>query len=92
MAANTYSRYKIIFIDVLCNRFVLPYLNLFGGVIAILTKQYQVVNGMSNEYYGWGGEDDDLYLRIEAYDLKLCRFEPDTSVYHMFNHRSELKG
>ncbi|XP_075976924.1 beta1,4-N-acetylgalactosaminyltransferase B [Anticarsia gemmatalis] len=72
-------------------RFVLPYLNLFGGAIAIGSRQYKEINGMSNDYYGWGGEDDDLYSRLEAHNLKLCRFEPDTSRYHMFTHRPERK-
>ncbi|KOB68432.1 Uncharacterized protein OBRU01_18193 [Operophtera brumata] len=61
-------------------RFVLPYLNLFGGVIAMITKQYQLINGMSNEYFGWAGEDDDFYSRIETYGLKLCRFEAEISM------------
>ncbi|XP_063385071.1 beta-1,4-galactosyltransferase 3 [Cydia fagiglandana] len=70
-------------------RFVLPYLDLFGGAIAITTKQYLDINGMSNEYYGWGGEDDDLYIRLEAHGLTRCRFEPGTSRYHMLTHRHE---
>ncbi|XP_030036702.2 beta-1,4-N-acetylgalactosaminyltransferase bre-4-like isoform X2 [Manduca sexta] len=73
-------------------RFVLPYLTLFGGAIAIISKQYKDINGMSNEYFGWGGEDDDLYSRLEASNLKVCRFEPETSRYHMVPHRSTQKG
>ncbi|XP_059062878.1 beta-1,4-galactosyltransferase 1-like [Achroia grisella] len=72
-------------------RYVLPYLNLFGGAIAIASKQYKAINGMSNEYFGLEGEDDDFYARIEAKGLKMCRFEPETSRYHMFSHRSENK-
>lgn len=41
---------------------------------------------MSNEYFGWEGEDDDLYSRLEANDLKLCRFEPEISRYHLASH------
>ncbi|XP_026730903.1 beta-1,4-galactosyltransferase 2-like isoform X2 [Trichoplusia ni] len=67
-------------------RFVLPYLNLFGGAIAIVSKQFKQINGMSNEYFGWEGEDDDLYSRLEANDLKLCRFEPEISRYHLASH------
>ncbi|KAJ8719687.1 hypothetical protein PYW08_011862 [Mythimna loreyi] len=72
-------------------RFVLPYLNLFGGAIAIVSKQYKAINGMSNEFYGMGGEDDDLYSRLEANNLKLCRFQPDTSRYHMVSSKAERK-
>ncbi|CAG9788386.1 unnamed protein product [Diatraea saccharalis] len=73
-------------------RFVLPYLNLFGGAIAITSQQYKLINGMSNEYYGWGGEDDDLYARLEVEELKLCRFEPEVSRYHMVAHQTQRKG
>ncbi|KAI8424680.1 hypothetical protein MSG28_006635 [Choristoneura fumiferana] len=47
---------------------------------------------MSNQYYGWGGEDDDFYSRLENKEIKICRFEPATSVYYMLNHKPELKG
>lgn len=73
-------------------RFVLPYLTLFGGVISIRTSQYKMVNGMSNEYFGWGAEDDDLYSRLQACNFKICRFGPEISQYHMFSHKLQRKG
>nr|XP_021201599.2 beta-1,4-N-acetylgalactosaminyltransferase bre-4 [Helicoverpa armigera] len=72
-------------------RFVLPYLNLVSGAIAILSKQFKTVNGMSNEFYGFAGEDDDLYSRLEASNLKLCRFQPETSRYHKVSTKPERK-
>ena len=33
-------------------RFLLPYEDLFGGVIAISDKDFKSVNGFSNEYFG----------------------------------------
>ncbi|XP_044766727.1 beta-1,4-galactosyltransferase 6 isoform X2 [Coccinella septempunctata] len=42
-------------------RYNLPYLTLFGGAAAILSEQYKRINGMSNLFEGWGGEDDDFY-------------------------------
>ncbi|XP_013194967.2 beta-1,4-galactosyltransferase 1 [Amyelois transitella] len=72
-------------------RFVIPYLNLFDGAIAIVSKQFKAVNGMSNEFYGWGGEDDDLYARLEAQGIKPCRFEPSTSQYHKVTLESQIR-
>merc|ERR1712012_270793 len=40
-------------------RFLLPYRQLAGGVLAILTSQFQIADGFSNGFFGWGGEDDD---------------------------------
>ncbi|XP_068627788.1 beta-1,4-galactosyltransferase 2-like [Battus philenor] len=62
-------------------KFVLAYSNVFGGAIAILAKQFRDINGMSNKYFGVSGEDDDLYERLEAFNLKPCRFDPKISQY-----------
>jgi len=35
----------------------------FGGVTLFPTEIFEKINGYSNEYWGWGFEDDDLLLR-----------------------------
>nr|CAD7407866.1 unnamed protein product [Timema cristinae]CAD7426998.1 unnamed protein product [Timema monikensis] len=71
-------------------RYNLPYRELFGGAVAILQKQFEFVNGFSNVFFGWGGEDDDFQGRISNKGMKMCRFEPTVARYVMLSHVKEL--
>ena len=49
-----------------CSQFdyqLLP--SFFGGVVLVNRRDFQRVNGCSNRYWGWGGEDDDLRRRFD---------------------------
>ncbi|XP_045500746.1 beta-1,4-N-acetylgalactosaminyltransferase bre-4-like [Colias croceus] len=66
---------------------------LFGGVSAIDVKQFKKVNGYSNDYWGWGGEDNDLFRRLQdfgypvvKYDKKIARY---TSLPHLGQSRNK---
>lgn len=48
---------------------VLPYPQYFGGVTIFSKETFVKVNGYSNEYWGWGAEDDDMYRRVTMKDL-----------------------
>ena len=39
------------------------YTSYMGGVSMLRKEHFEQINGMSNLYWGWGGEDDDLYAR-----------------------------
>ena len=47
-----------------CIYFRITYAEIFGGVTLFTPQQFRVVNGFSNEFYGWGGEDDDMFNRL----------------------------
>jgi len=47
------------------------YEELFGGVTMFNKEDFEKVNGFSNEYWGWGGEDDDLRLRCVKEGLEI---------------------
>ncbi|KAH0508636.1 Beta-1,4-galactosyltransferase 4 [Microtus ochrogaster] len=65
---------------------VLRYNKYFGGVTALSREQFFKVNGFSNNYWGWGGEDDDLRLRVELHKMKISRPDPDVGKYTMIFH------
>lgn len=51
----------------------MPYSYYFGGVVMFSKEKYTLVNGCSNQYWGWGAEDDDLHERCIANNLKIKR-------------------
>ena len=46
-------------------------------MVALSAKDYAAVNGFSNQFWGWGGEDDDFGNRVIARDLKISRYAPE---------------
>jgi hypothetical protein len=43
----------------------------FGGVVAFSKKQFADINGFPNNYWGWGGEDDELFMRVKEVGLSI---------------------
>ncbi|XP_060626788.2 beta-1,4-galactosyltransferase 4 [Anolis sagrei] len=64
----------------------LRYQGYFGGVTALTREQFSKVNGFSNNYWGWGGEDDDLRIRVEMQKMKVIRPSPRVAKYTMIFH------
>ena len=55
-------------------RFNLPYSTLFGGALAISQEIFEAVNGFSNQFSGWGGEDDDFWLNRHSDPKSIIQF------------------
>ncbi|KAJ8729325.1 hypothetical protein PYW08_000906 [Mythimna loreyi] len=71
-------------------RFTLPYEKLMGGVVALKAEQYVAINGYSNRFQGWGGEDDDFFHRLDPQSLNLIRFPAEMSHYKALIHPREV--
>ncbi|KFP92080.1 Beta-1,4-galactosyltransferase 4, partial [Apaloderma vittatum] len=74
----------------------LRYRGYFGGVTALTRDQFYKVNGFSNNYWGWGGEDDDLRIRVEMQKMRVVRPSADvaryTMIFHKRDHGNEENG
>ena len=57
-----------------------------GGAIAIRADQFKTVNGFSNVFFGWGGEDDEFYQRLADHDLQPVRYHPSLARYVSLRH------
>uniref|UniRef100_A0A182NNE1 Beta-1,4-N-acetylgalactosaminyltransferase n=1 Tax=Anopheles dirus TaxID=7168 RepID=A0A182NNE1_9DIPT len=69
--------------------FKLPYSTIFGGVSAMTEKQFRTVNGFSNSFWGWGGEDDDMSNRLKHVGFHIARYPVNIARYTMLNHKKE---
>jgi glycosyltransferase involved in cell wall biosynthesis len=69
----------------------LPYEGYFGGVTLFDKESFTKINGYSNEYWGWGAEDDDVLHRCMLRDVdtyrKQCRYK---SLNHDRDVQSDL--
>jgi hypothetical protein len=53
----------------------IPYDTYFGGVTMFPNADFMQVNGFSNDFWGWGSEDDDLIRRCANEKLVITRRE-----------------
>jgi hypothetical protein len=58
--------------------YTMPYPDYFGGVTLFPKDKFEMVNGFSNNFWGWGGEDDEIRRRFIEMAIPLqsrqCRF------------------
>ena len=44
-----------------------------GGVISISQKDLKAINGFPNNFWGWGGEDDAMRIRMKRNDITILQ-------------------
>ncbi|XP_055384505.1 beta-1,4-galactosyltransferase 7 [Condylostylus longicornis] len=63
------------------------YPNFVGGILLIKKEHFELLNGMSNKYWGWGLEDDEFFVRIKNAGLIVTRPKNiTTGPNNTFNH------
>ncbi|XP_037612659.1 beta-1,4-galactosyltransferase 1-like [Sebastes umbrosus] len=70
--------------------FHLPYRDFFGGVSSLSKDQFLKINGFPNTYWGWGGEDDDIFRRVYSRGMSISRPDSLMGKYRMIKHKRDL--
>ncbi|KAF6034756.1 B4GALT3 [Bugula neritina] len=78
------TRHLSVYIDKFDYR--LPYKEILGGVVAISSHLFIKANGYSNQFFGWGGEDDDFQRRCESKGVNIVRYPKHVGQYMMIKH------
>ena len=61
----------------------------FGGVTLFPSQLFEKINGYSNEYWGWGAEDDDLLHRCLVKGVEIFRKE---CKYKSLSHERSIES
>ncbi|XP_075745834.1 beta-1,4-N-acetylgalactosaminyltransferase bre-4-like isoform X1 [Rhipicephalus microplus] len=69
-----------------------PYGLMFGGVSALSKEIMLRVNGYSNIYWGWGGEDDDMSFRLTHINQTILRRPGNIARYKSLKHKHGEKN
>ncbi|XP_023276447.1 beta-1,4-galactosyltransferase 1 [Seriola lalandi dorsalis] len=72
--------------------FRLPYNQYFGGVSSMSKEQYLKINGFPNNYWGWGGEDDDIYNRLASKGMSISRPSGEVGKCRMIRHQRDKQN
>ncbi|XP_076338199.1 pantetheinase-like isoform X2 [Tachypleus tridentatus] len=49
------------------------YRTFVGGILLLTREDFELVNGLSNKYWGWGLEDDEFYARMKKAEFNISR-------------------
>jgi len=64
----------------------LTYAKYFGGAEMFTKADYEKVNGYSNSFWYWGGEDDNLLVRTKQNKMRIHRQPVDIARYTAIKH------
>jgi hypothetical protein len=64
-------------------------MSLYGGVTAMTPYQYKFINGYSNQYWGWGCEDEDLSFRLNNANFVIEESDEQTGRFTMIQHKRD---
>ncbi|XP_047481843.1 beta-1,4-N-acetylgalactosaminyltransferase bre-4-like isoform X2 [Penaeus chinensis] len=65
----------------------IPYDTFYGCACLMTGWQVEKVNGWSNRYFGWGGEDDNMWRRIKAEKMQVWRVSDHLATYATLKHK-----
>jgi hypothetical protein len=84
-ADYSYTEYPTSLISELENKEGNVFYNYFGGITLFNVKDFISINGYSNDYWGWGYEDTDLFYRVTHsglyYENKVIGLEGVANTY-----------
>jgi hypothetical protein len=86
---------KLFFRSVAVDKFnyTLFYSTAFGGVTAFSLSDFVGANGYPTVYWGWGGEDDDMYSRVATKLRKRITRDPiEIARYKMIRTHNHVSG
>jgi hypothetical protein len=61
----------------------------FGGVTAVYPAAFEECNGLPQDLWGWGGEDDDMANRLRIKKLFISRYPANIARYKMLKHAKD---
>ncbi|XP_015918394.1 beta-1,4-galactosyltransferase 7-like [Parasteatoda tepidariorum] len=63
------------------------YSTFVGGILLLSNEQFELVNGLSNRYWGWGLEDDEFFARMREAKLNISRPQNvNSGIHNTFKH------
>lgn len=65
------------------------YKTFVGGVLSLTREHFKQVNGLSNQFWGWGREDDEFYLRMKEARMIIHYPTGITTGYDTFRHNHD---